>query len=101
MHTSPLAKRKPWYRVLYIQVLIAVLLGVAVGYFFPGFGVSLKPLGDGDAPHGEAAKAIHALLPGSIMTIEMVRAEGESALAAVDRAIGFARRTYDAEPGAC
>lgn len=61
----------------------------------------LKPLGDGDAPHGEAAKAIHALLPGSIMTIEMVRAEGESALAAVDRAIGFARRTYDAEPGAC
>src|SRR5258707_407517 len=38
---------KPWYRVLYIQVLIAVLLGIAVGYFFPSFGVSLKPLGDG------------------------------------------------------
>src|SRR5258708_6332712 len=38
---------KSWYRVLYIQVLIAVLLGVAVGYFFPAFGISLKPLGDG------------------------------------------------------
>ena len=39
--------RKPWYRVLYIQVIIAVVLGVAVGYFYPGVGKSLKPLGDG------------------------------------------------------
>src|SRR6188768_1496424 len=40
-------KGKPWYRVLYIQVLVAVALGVAVGYLFPAFGKSLKPLGDG------------------------------------------------------
>ena len=39
--------RKSWYRVLYIQVLIAVALGIIVGYFWPGFGKSLKPLGDG------------------------------------------------------
>ncbi|MDB6035731.1 MAG: dicarboxylate/amino acid:cation symporter [Verrucomicrobiales bacterium] len=39
--------RKPWYRVLYIQVLIAVTLGVIIGHFFPGFGKALKPLGDG------------------------------------------------------
>ena len=39
--------RKPWYRILYVQVIIAVLLGVAVGYFFPAVGKSLKPLGDG------------------------------------------------------
>ena len=39
--------RKPWYRVLYIQVLIAVLLGVLVGQLFPDFGKTLKPLGDG------------------------------------------------------
>jgi aerobic C4-dicarboxylate transport protein len=38
---------KPWYRELYLQVLAAVLLGVLVGYFFPGFGRSLRPLGDG------------------------------------------------------
>ena len=37
----------PWYRVLYIQVIIAVALGVAVGYFYPSVGKSLKPLGDG------------------------------------------------------
>ena len=39
--------RNPWYRVLYIQVIIAVALGVAIGYFFPPVGKSLKPLGDG------------------------------------------------------
>jgi aerobic C4-dicarboxylate transport protein len=39
--------RKPWYRILYVQVLMAVLLGIVVGYCFPTFGKSLKPLGDG------------------------------------------------------
>ncbi len=38
---------KPWYRVLYIQVIIAVVLGIAVGYVNPSVGKSLKPLGDG------------------------------------------------------
>lgn len=45
MQTTPV--RKSWYRVLYIQVLVAVALGILVGYFFPAFGKSLKPLGDG------------------------------------------------------
>src|SRR5262249_46844078 len=39
--------RKPWYRVLYIQVLIAVFIGILVGNQFPDLGKSLKPLGDG------------------------------------------------------
>ena len=39
--------RKAWYRVLYIQVLIAVAIGILLGRFFPDFGKSLKPLGDG------------------------------------------------------
>jgi aerobic C4-dicarboxylate transport protein len=39
--------RRPWYSVLYIQVLIAIGLGVAVGYFDPQLGIQLKPLGDG------------------------------------------------------
>ena len=37
----------PWYRVLYIQVIIAVAIGIAVGYFHPSVGKLLKPLGDG------------------------------------------------------
>jgi aerobic C4-dicarboxylate transport protein len=36
-----------WYRVLYIQVLIAVALGIGVGWMFPAAGKELKPLGDG------------------------------------------------------
>jgi aerobic C4-dicarboxylate transport protein len=40
------AERAPWYRILYIQVLIAVALGIAVGYFWPDTGKTLKPLGD-------------------------------------------------------
>lgn len=40
-------KAKPaWYRILYIQVLIAVGLGILIGHLFPDFGKSLKPLGD-------------------------------------------------------
>ncbi|MGA2786700.1 MAG: C4-dicarboxylate transporter DctA [Verrucomicrobiota bacterium] len=32
---------------LYFQVLIGFLLGIVVGYCWPGFGETLKPLGDG------------------------------------------------------
>ena len=39
--------RTSWFRILYVQVLIAVVLGIAVGYGWPEFGKSLKPLGDG------------------------------------------------------
>jgi aerobic C4-dicarboxylate transport protein len=39
--------RRPWYRVLYIQVLIAIAVGIIIGHFFPKTGVALKPLGDG------------------------------------------------------
>ncbi len=42
-----ISTRRPWYSVLYIQVLIAIVLGVAVGFWFPSMGVALKPLGDG------------------------------------------------------
>lgn len=39
-------ERKPLYKVLYFQVIVAIILGVIIGYFFPDFGASLKPLGD-------------------------------------------------------
>ncbi len=37
---------RPWYKVLYIQVLIAIAIGITIGHFFPHVGVQLKPLGD-------------------------------------------------------
>ena len=44
---NPPSTPKPWFRHLYVQVLIAVALGIAIGHFRPAFGESLKPLGDG------------------------------------------------------
>ncbi len=38
---------RAWYSHLYVQVLGAILLGGLIGHFFPAFGESLKPLGDG------------------------------------------------------
>jgi len=37
---------RPWYKVLYVQVLIAITIGVLLGHFFPKTGTALKPLGD-------------------------------------------------------
>jgi aerobic C4-dicarboxylate transport protein len=37
----------PWYSILYVQVLIAIAIGVLIGYYDPKLGVQLKPLGDG------------------------------------------------------
>jgi aerobic C4-dicarboxylate transport protein len=42
--TMPAAR--PWYRHLYVQVVIAILLGVIIGHFWPATGEALKPLGD-------------------------------------------------------
>jgi len=38
--------RRPWYTVLYLQVLIAIALGIFLGHFYPETGTKLKPLGD-------------------------------------------------------
>ena len=38
---------RPWYTVLYIQVLLAIAAGVLIGHYFPHVGVTLRPLGDG------------------------------------------------------
>ena len=39
--------KKPFYKILYVQVLIAIVLGVLLGVFYPELGTAMKPLGDG------------------------------------------------------
>ncbi|MDR3481284.1 MAG: dicarboxylate/amino acid:cation symporter [Burkholderiaceae bacterium] len=39
--------KKPFYKILYVQVLIAITLGIALGIFYPSNAVDMKPLGDG------------------------------------------------------
>lgn len=45
-HTDVPQTKKPWYKVLYIQVLIAIFIGIMLGHFAPHLGESMKPLGD-------------------------------------------------------
>ncbi len=45
--TTTDAVRQPFYKVLYIQVLFAITVGILLGHFYPETGVALKPLGDG------------------------------------------------------
>ncbi|HXL49497.1 MAG TPA: cation:dicarboxylase symporter family transporter, partial [Xanthobacteraceae bacterium] len=40
-------RRRPWYTILYVQVLLAIAVGILIGHYFPNTGVALKPLGDG------------------------------------------------------
>jgi aerobic C4-dicarboxylate transport protein len=50
IHIDPGAKlpvARPWYRHLYFQVLVAIILGILVGHFWPATGEAMKPIGDG------------------------------------------------------
>ncbi|NDI87639.1 dicarboxylate/amino acid:cation symporter [Undibacterium crateris] len=43
---SALIPSKPWWRQLYIQVFVAVVLGILLGHYAPSTATSMKPLGD-------------------------------------------------------
>src|SRR6186713_1426295 len=47
MERSMEAAKKPLYTSLYLQVITAIVLGVALGHFYPDAGAAMKPLGDG------------------------------------------------------
>ena len=38
---------KPFYKHLYVQVLISIAIGVILGYCFPSTAETMRPLGDG------------------------------------------------------
>ncbi|QOZ27434.1 dicarboxylate/amino acid:cation symporter [Bradyrhizobium sp. CCBAU 51753] len=40
-------KKKPFYAILYVQVLAAIAVAIALGHFWPGLAVGMKPFGDG------------------------------------------------------
>jgi aerobic C4-dicarboxylate transport protein len=45
----PAQAARPWYKILYVQVLIAILIGVLVGWLWPSLATNdwIKALGDG------------------------------------------------------
>src|SRR4029453_2110117 len=44
--TASATHGKPFYHSLYVQVLTAIALGIALGHFYPDIGEQMKPLGD-------------------------------------------------------
>jgi aerobic C4-dicarboxylate transport protein len=45
-HSTP-SRPKKFYRALYVQVVVGLVLGILLGHLWPELGGSLKPLGDG------------------------------------------------------
>ena len=41
------SQRRPWWRHLYVQVLVAIVAGALLGHFAPTTGEAMRPLGDG------------------------------------------------------
>lgn len=39
--------KKTLFSSLYIQVIIAIALGISLGHFYPDIGTQMKPFGDG------------------------------------------------------
>ena len=37
---------KPWYKKLWVQVLLAMVVGILLGHFYPLTGTAMQPLGD-------------------------------------------------------
>jgi len=47
MRITAIHGSKPFYKILYVQVLFAIGLGVVLGHWWPTVAVEMKPLGDG------------------------------------------------------
>ncbi len=45
--TSTSPEKQKFYKTLHFQILVAILAGTALGYFYPSLGEQMKPLGDG------------------------------------------------------
>lgn len=47
MQDTTAKKKTPIYKVLYFQVICAIVIGVLLGHFVPDLGAQMKPFGDG------------------------------------------------------
>ncbi|MFJ3211061.1 MULTISPECIES: C4-dicarboxylate transporter DctA [Streptomyces] len=42
---TDVVRAKPWYRQLYVQVLVAIVVGIVLGWRWPDLGTSMEPIG--------------------------------------------------------
>ncbi|USI75049.1 dicarboxylate/amino acid:cation symporter [Sphingomonas morindae] len=78
------AAAKSWYAQLYVQVLVAITLGVLLGHFAPATGEALKPIGDG------FIKLVKMIIAPVIFLTIVTGIAGMRDLAAVGRVAGKA-----------
>lgn len=68
-----------WSSHLYVQVLVAIVIGVAIGHFWPHLGEAMKPLGDG------FIKLIKMVVPPVIFLTVVSGISGMTEMAALGR----------------
>src|SRR2546421_3940472 len=87
---SPRADKKPVYRSLYFQVIVAIAIGVLLGYFFPETGEAMKPLGDG------FIKLIKMIIAPVIFCTVVVGIAGMESMKTVGKTGGYALLYFEA-----
>ena len=87
---SPRAHKKPIYRSLYFQVIVAIAIGVLLGYFFPETGEAMKPLGDG------FIKLIKMIIAPVIFCTVVVGIAGVESMKTVGKTGGYALLYFEA-----
>ena len=45
--TDASPRQRAFYRSLYFQVIVAIVVGILLGHYWPAYGAAMKPLGDG------------------------------------------------------
>ena len=84
------AQQKPVYRSLYFQVIVAIAIGVLLGYFFPETGEAMKPLGDG------FIKLIKMIIAPVIFCTVVVGIAGMESMKTVGKTGGYALLYFEA-----
>jgi aerobic C4-dicarboxylate transport protein len=87
---SSRAHKKPVYQSLYFQVIVAIVVGVLLGYFFPETGEAMKPLGDG------FIKLIKMIIAPVIFCTVVVGIAGMESMKTVGKTGGYALLYFEA-----
>lgn len=74
-------QKRPFWRLLYFWVLIGIIAGVGVGAFWPAFGASLQPLGEG------FIALVKMIIPPVIFLTVVTGIAGSRQLAALGRVV--------------
>jgi len=87
---SPRAHKKPVYRSLYFQVIVAIAIGVLLGYWYPETGEAMQPLGDG------FIKLIKMIIAPVIFCTVVVGIAGMESMKTVGKTGGYALLYFEA-----